>query len=262
MVAEAISELPSLPEFNVSLKKHRGDRSAVDLGHEAGIDSSYITRMERCDRPPPRISIVESLTRSCRLDLKDGIVFYLSAGFAHPALVNTYTWIEALDAELSIFNNQEIPLEKKDQFVDVLGILIDNWESGNPTDEKLPEPPGFPFVLRSFRENAGRSRNNLSLAIGYNESYLYSAENRKRFIPSRAAIESIIKVLKLDSVEAMRLLLTVGYAPRDFITVYPFIDIIVDTVRLFNDQSISVSSKSDLSTTVAIIARNWQETAP
>ncbi len=71
----------------------------------------------------------------------------------------------------------------------------------------------FAALLRGFREDAGRSRNNLAHAVGVDPSYLTRIEHGDREPPRQHIIHAIIRELRLRPIDASRLLVAAGYIP-------------------------------------------------
>lgn len=71
----------------------------------------------------------------------------------------------------------------------------------------------FAELLRGFREDAGRSRNNLAHAVGVDPSYLTRIEHGDRDAPGKHIVHAIIRELHLKPLDASRLLVAAGYLP-------------------------------------------------
>jgi transcriptional regulator with XRE-family HTH domain len=74
----------------------------------------------------------------------------------------------------------------------------------------------FSSLLRTYRERADMSCNQLARAIGVDPSYISRLERGEREPPRRAVILGVIPALRLEAAEADRLLLSGGYAPADW----------------------------------------------
>src|SRR5438309_4968348 len=71
----------------------------------------------------------------------------------------------------------------------------------------------FASLLRSFRERASRSRNNLAHEVGVDPSYLTRIEHGDREPPRQHIVVALARALHLSVLERNRLLVAAGYAP-------------------------------------------------
>jgi len=76
------------------------------------------------------------------------------------------------------------------------------------------EPTDFPSLLRFYRTRAGLSSRSLSLhAAGPTSNYVARLELGTR-TPSRQYVERLIAMIPMSPLEADRLLVAAGYAPK------------------------------------------------
>src|SRR5436190_1717409 len=75
-------------EFATLLRRfrERAGLSCNELARAVGVDPSYISRLERSEREPPRRRVVAGLASALQLDLDDQDRLLVSAGYA-PATV-------------------------------------------------------------------------------------------------------------------------------------------------------------------------------
>ncbi len=97
------------PTFASLLTQYREacDLAANELARRAGVDASYISRLERSERRPPSRLVVHRLARTLGLDPLATDCFLIAAGYApawlvpEPILVDALRRIAALRAPCS-----------------------------------------------------------------------------------------------------------------------------------------------------------------
>lgn len=119
-------------EFATALRfyRERTKCSRNKLAHTVGIDPSYLTRIEHGDREPPRLHIVEALSRALDLSKGDRDRLMVAAGFAPVSVLQLGAWDDALEAVVDVLTDIHLSPEDRDQFRSVVQMLSAKWRAG------------------------------------------------------------------------------------------------------------------------------------
>lgn len=116
----------------------------------------------------------------------------------------------------------------------------------------------FPSLLRSFRERAGRSRNNLSLEVGVDPSYLTRIEHGDREPPRQQIVEGLARALHLSISDRNRLLVSAGYAPLSVVQLGSWDDALQAVADVLNDIHLSAAERDEFRSVVRTISARWR----
>jgi len=118
----------------------------------------------------------------------------------------------------------------------------------------------FPSLLRSFREAAGRSRNNLAHEVGVDPSYLTRIEHGDREPPRQHIVEALARALRLALPDRNRLLVAAGYAPLSVVQLGSWDDALQAVADVLNDIRLSPEERNEFRSVVRLISARWRGT--
>ncbi|MEA2638823.1 MAG: Helix-turn-helix domain [Chloroflexota bacterium] len=116
----------------------------------------------------------------------------------------------------------------------------------------------FPTLLRSFRERAVRSRNNLAHEVGVDPSYLTRIEHGDREPPRQHIVEALARALRLSIQERNRLLVSAGYAPLSVMQLGSWDDALQAVADVLNDAHLSPEERDQFRSVVRMISARWR----
>jgi len=116
----------------------------------------------------------------------------------------------------------------------------------------------FPSLLRSFREAAGRSRNNLAHEVGVDPSYLTRIEHGDREPPRQHIVEALARALRLSLPDRNRLLVSGGYAPLSVVQLGSWDDALQAVADVLNDIRLSPEERNEFRSVVRLISARWR----
>jgi transcriptional regulator with XRE-family HTH domain len=119
----------------------------------------------------------------------------------------------------------------------------------------------FPSLLRSFREAAGRSRNNLAHEVGVDPSYLTRIEHGDREPPRQHIVEALARALRLSLPDRNRLLVSAGYAPLSVVQLGAWDDALQAVADVLNDIRLSPEERNEFRSVVRLISARWRGTS-
>jgi len=115
----------------------------------------------------------------------------------------------------------------------------------------------FPSLLSSFREGAGRSRNNLAHEVGVDPSYLTRIEHGDREPPRKHIVEALARALRLSLPDRNRLLVAAGYAPLSVVQLGAWDDALQAVADVLNDIRLSPEERNEFRSVVRLISARW-----
>lgn len=116
----------------------------------------------------------------------------------------------------------------------------------------------FPTLLRSFRERAGRSRNNLAHEVGVDPSYLTRLEHADREPPRLHIVEALARALKLSVQDRNRLLVAAGYAPMSVVQLGTWDEALQAVADVLNDSQLTPQDREEYRAVVKVISARWR----
>jgi transcriptional regulator with XRE-family HTH domain len=116
-------------EFATLLRAFRERRglSCNELARAVGVDPSYISRLERGEREPPRRRVVEGLALALQLGLDEQDRLLVSAGYAPATVALLGEWDATLQAVADVLVDRAIPPQEMDSFKKVVQLLAERW---------------------------------------------------------------------------------------------------------------------------------------
>jgi len=120
----------------------------------------------------------------------------------------------------------------------------------------------FPTLLRSFRERAGRSRNNLAHEVGVDPSYLTRIEHGDREPPRLHIVEALARSLRLSVADRNRLLVSAGYAPMSVVQLGSWDDALQAVADVLTDIRLSPEERDQFRSVVQMISARWRSAPP
>lgn len=116
----------------------------------------------------------------------------------------------------------------------------------------------FPGLLLTFRERAGRSRNNLAHEVGVDPSYLTRIEHGDREPPRQHIVEALARALHLSVPDRNRLLVSAGYAPLSVVQLGAWDDALQAVADVLNDLRLSPEERNEFRSVVRMISARWR----
>ena len=116
----------------------------------------------------------------------------------------------------------------------------------------------FPSLLLTFRERAGRSRNNLAHEVGVDPSYLTRIEHGDREPPRQHIVEALARALGLSVPDRNRLLVSAGYAPLSIVQLGAWDDALQAVADVLNDLRLSPEERNEFRSVVRMISARWR----
>jgi transcriptional regulator with XRE-family HTH domain len=120
----------------------------------------------------------------------------------------------------------------------------------------------FASLLRTFRERAVRSRNNLAHEVGVDPSYLTRIEHGDREPPRQHIVEAISRALRLSVGDRNRLLVAAGYAPLSVVQLGTWDDALQAVADVLNDSKLSPEERQQFKDVVQMISARWRSGRP
>jgi transcriptional regulator with XRE-family HTH domain len=126
-----------VPDFALLLRcfRERADFSCNELARAVGVDPSYISRLERAEREPPRRRVVAAIAHALQLAAADQDRLLVSAGYAPAAIAALGQWDPTLQAVAEVLTDPQVPADALEQFRGVVAILAQRWRV-------VPSAPG------------------------------------------------------------------------------------------------------------------------
>jgi transcriptional regulator with XRE-family HTH domain len=119
----------------------------------------------------------------------------------------------------------------------------------------------FPGLLRTFRERAGRSRNNLAHEVGVDPSYLTRLEHADREPPRPHIVDALARALKLSVQDRNRLTVAAGYAPMSVVQLGTWDEALQAVADVLNDTQLSPAERDEFRSVVKVISARWRTAA-
>lgn len=119
-----------LNEFSALLRKHRENAgfSRNYLAQIAGVDPSYLTRIEHGDREPPRVSIVHCLGSALRLHGMELNTFVVTAGYAPLITAGEGGWDITLQVVLEVLVNPALTEEEHLEYRRLIEVISRRYQ--------------------------------------------------------------------------------------------------------------------------------------
>ena len=119
-----------MPEdFGTLLRRYR-DRAGLscnELARAVAVDPSYISRLERGEREPPRRPVVERLASALQLGLDDQDRLLVTAGYAPATIAVLGRWDSTLQVVADVLADRRLGPEELDNFREVVRLVAERW---------------------------------------------------------------------------------------------------------------------------------------
>lgn len=116
----------------------------------------------------------------------------------------------------------------------------------------------FGAVLRSFRQQAGRSQAGLARQVGVDASYINRLESGEREPPRRPLVEALAAALELRRDERDRLLVAAGHLPAALARLGPRDPTLSLVAEVLDDDTLTEDERREFRRVVEAIARRWR----
>jgi transcriptional regulator with XRE-family HTH domain len=107
--------------------RHRAGFSRLALANHAGVNPSYLTRIELGEREPPRIHILEALARLLRLTNEEWDELYTVAGHRAPSIERMGGWHPVLSAITNVMNDEALSMKNREDFALTVETMARHW---------------------------------------------------------------------------------------------------------------------------------------
>jgi transcriptional regulator with XRE-family HTH domain len=107
--------------------RDRAGMSCNELARAVAVDPSYISRLERGEREPPRRPIVERLANSLRLAVEDQDRLLVTAGYAPASVAVLGRWDSTLQEVADVLTDGRISDDELESFRQVIHLVAQRW---------------------------------------------------------------------------------------------------------------------------------------
>ena len=107
--------------------RDRAGMSCNELARAVAVDPSYISRLERGEREPPRRPIVERLASSLRLAVEDQDRLLVTAGYAPASVAVLGRWDSTLQEVADVLTDGRISDDELESFRQVIHLVAQRW---------------------------------------------------------------------------------------------------------------------------------------
>jgi transcriptional regulator with XRE-family HTH domain len=101
--------------------------SCNELARAVGVDPSYVSRLERGEREPPRRPIVERMAASLQLALEDQDRLLVTAGYAPASVAVLGRWDSTLQEVADVLTDGRIAGDELENFRQVIHLVAERW---------------------------------------------------------------------------------------------------------------------------------------
>lgn len=138
---EAREEAGDEGAFAGLLREIRARRglSQSALARAAGIDPSYLNRIERAEREPPKRSVVEALARELDLSPDEADRLLVAAGHLPRALARLGPLDPTIRLVAGILADETIPLAERRELREIVGLIARRWPVHADSVQAVPE---------------------------------------------------------------------------------------------------------------------------
>ncbi len=109
------------------LYRDRANLSCNELARAVAVDPSYISRLERGEREPPRRPVVERLASALQLSLEDQDRLLVTAGYAPATVAVLGRWDSTLQEVADVLTDGRIEGEELESFREVIHLIAERW---------------------------------------------------------------------------------------------------------------------------------------
>jgi transcriptional regulator with XRE-family HTH domain len=134
VIHDAITTAPLFPGILRAFHERDG-RSGSAVARAAGIDASYLSRLERGDREPPRREVILALARVLLLNRREADALLGAAGYPTLALLEVGMDDPTLGAVAAVLADPEIPEANRTRFRDTVEWLAQVTQGRHNSDD-------------------------------------------------------------------------------------------------------------------------------
>ena len=116
-------------DFATLLRSYR-DRAGMscnELARAVAVDPSYISRLERGEREPPRRPIVERLGSSLQLGMEDQDRLLVTAGYAPASVAVLGRWDSTLQEVADVLTDGRLSEDELESFRQIVHLVAQRW---------------------------------------------------------------------------------------------------------------------------------------
>lgn len=110
--------------------RERAGLSCNETARAIGVDPSYISRLERSEREPPRRRVVEAVIAALRLGREEADQLLVAAWYAPASVAVLGSWDPALEAVADVLTDPVATAEDLEQFRQVICLVAGRWRGG------------------------------------------------------------------------------------------------------------------------------------
>lgn len=107
--------------------RERARLSCNELARVVAVDPSYISRLERGEREPPRRPVVERLAAALQLSTEDQDRLLVSAGYAPATVAALGGWDDTLQVVADVLADRRITAAERQNFRQVIRLVAERW---------------------------------------------------------------------------------------------------------------------------------------
>ncbi|HLI28154.1 MAG TPA: helix-turn-helix transcriptional regulator [Chloroflexota bacterium] len=112
--------------------RERAGLSCNELARLVAVDPSYISRLERGEREPPRRLVVERLAAVLALPPFERDRLLVSAGYTPASIEALGGWDATLQAVAEVLADPRVPTADRQAFRQVIDLLAERWRRFAP----------------------------------------------------------------------------------------------------------------------------------
>jgi transcriptional regulator with XRE-family HTH domain len=122
---------PATQDFPTLLRAYRERMglSCNEVARAVGCDPSYVSRLERGEREPPRRRVVEALGLVLQLGIDEQDALLVSAGYAPATVALLGRWDPTLQAVAAVLTDGAVPDHDIERFRTVITTLATEWRA-------------------------------------------------------------------------------------------------------------------------------------
>lgn len=118
--------------FGALLRAHREEArlSCNELARLIHVDPSYVSRVERTEREPPRREIVERTVAVLALSDTAADALFVAAGYVPATVLRLGGWTPTLDAVAGVLSDPALSVADRAAFASIVQQLAVHWRAG------------------------------------------------------------------------------------------------------------------------------------
>ncbi|HZU07231.1 MAG TPA: helix-turn-helix transcriptional regulator [Chloroflexota bacterium] len=119
-----------MDERFATLLRHYRERAGLscnELARAVDVDPSYISRLERGEREPPRRRVVDRLASALQLSREEHDRLLVSAGYAPATVAVLGRWDATLQAVADVLTDRRLAEREIESFRQIVLLLAERW---------------------------------------------------------------------------------------------------------------------------------------